>query len=648
MGTSCTKAHKKKRVPADQLLPPPLFLSEDAGLSPYDPKPVHEVGQDERLIRILTPEPSQSSSPASEIIVEDERSPEELQALQEAEEAEEAKGLGLDGEAERSQQGSQANEAREEDEAGSVRSSQRSSQRTKERGSFFRFFRRDNSSSQAETKGAKTAAHPNRSKATGDFTKILREDKDFPTDELDKVREVVRDRLPLDILTRRTKVLNNLRTKMGALEKLELRHCKLNTFPPEFKSENIRELNFSDNLISELPAAVFPKLLSLEIFSLSQNLLESLPETLRECTNLTQLLLDRNQLKEVSPDLLVGLTNLHTLDLMHNKMEKLTFTLNVIPTVKELNLSKNLIGVISDDFFDFVECKLEVFKLSLNPLKDIGLRVLDLINLRRLDLRQTHMGHEHPTVLAITERNDSDGGPMIKCLVNQLIDFEEQVTPQPVVEEKAAPTDAIPEEPVEESQAIGADNLEQHLEEDILAAQTLVHIEEVPYDYPAESSPLHLPLKDLVLQVNDNLHIALTVATIEKIVRQGIESKDRGASILNLPLTSNYFMERIARYPSAINVLGAFKYQIKDDVRRGLILQPSLDFNSSRKQEGSKVGKKPPLYQLERNEARSSERPKLKDETVEDLLSALVKFKQSVGRLVEKEFEVPDFNAYVK
>lgn len=645
MGTSCTKAQKKKRLPVDQPLPPPIYLHEDAGLSPYDPKPVQEVRQDEVFVRILTPEPSQASSPVSEIMVEDERSAGELEAGQGPDE--ENKESGVD-EAEGSQQPVEVNGTREEDEVGSVRSSQRSSQRTQGSRSFFSFFRRDASSSQAETKGAKSAAHPNRNKATGDFTKTLKEDKDFPTDELDKVREVVRDRLPLDILTRRTKVLNNLRTKMGALEKLELRHCKLNTFPPEFKSANIRELNFSDNLIEDLPGAVFPKLQSLEFFSLSQNLLKSLPETLKECTNLKQLLVDRNQLKEVSPDLLVGLTNLRILDLMHNKLEKLTFTLNVIPTVEELNCSKNLLAVITDDFFDFVECKLKVFKLSLNPLKDIGLRVLDLINLRRLDLRQTHIGHEHPSVLAITERNESEGGPLIKCLVHQLIAFEEQATALPAIEEKASPAEEIPEEQDENSQSKEEDDIEQHLEEDIIAGQTLVPIEEVPYDFPPESSPLHLPLKDLVLQVNDNLHIALTVATIEKIVRQGLESKDRGASILNLPLTSNYFMERIARYPSAINVLGVFKYQIKDDVRRGLILHPSLDFNSSRKRESSKVGTKPPLYQLERSEAKSSEGPKLKDESVDDLLAALVKFKQSVGRLVEKEFDVPDFNAYVK
>jgi hypothetical protein len=645
MGTSCTKAQNKKKrsAPVDQPLPPPIFISEEAGLSPYNPKPVQEIDQDEVVIRILTPQPSPiPSSPASEIIVADERSAGSLEG--------EANDPGQTDEViDVSQQGP-PQASGPDDEVISVRSSQRSSlrsSRTPERRSFFSFLSRDKSDTRAETKGAKSAAHPSRNKTIEDFSKPLREDKDFPTDQLDKIREVIRDRLPLDILTRRTKVLNNLRTKMSSLEKLELRHCKLNTFPPEFKSTSIKELNFSDNLISDLPPAVFPKLLSLELLNISQNLLKSLPDTLTECTNLKELLVDRNQIKEVTPEMLVGLTNLRILNLMHNKMERMTFTLNVIPTVKELNCSKNLIGVVTDDFFDFVECKLEVFKLSHNPLKDIGIRVLDLINLRRLDLRQTHIGSENPTFMAITERNESDGGPMIKCLVHQLIAFEETSTLQPVVEEKLL-SPVSPAEVPEERKEIA--DVEKHLDEDLIAAQTLVPIEEVLYDYPPETSILHVPLKDLVLQVNDNLHITLTVATIEKIVRQGLDAKNKGVLVLNLPLTSNYFMERIARYPSAINVLSSFKYQIRDDPHRGLILQPSADFNSTRKRDTSEVGKKPPIYQkAERSESKSDEqKPKLKDDSVEELLAALIKFKQSVGRLVEKEFDVPDFNAYVK
>lgn len=645
MGTSCTKPKKKNRgVLKEQLPAPPVVLSEGEGIFHYDPQPVKEISQGEVVVRILTPQPSSLSMPSEQIIP----SVDEMQSAAPEDVLPEERGADTSQRHEGSMSQhaplDQGSGAREDDEVVSVRSrsSQRST-RTKERSSFFRFlFRRDNPEHMAETKGAKSAAHPNRHKETEDFTKANRDDKDFPADNLDRVRDVSRDRLPLDILTRRTKVLNNL-TKMGSLETLELRHCKLSVFPPQFKSAFIREINFSDNLIDSLPEAVFPTLLELESLNMSQNKLRSLPETLGECGKLKFLLVSRNDIKEVSSTMLMRLTELKILDLMNNSLEQLTFTLNSIPSVTELNCSKNHIGEVKNDFFDFVESKLEVLKLSLNPLKDIGESVLDLINLRRLDLRQTHIGRDHPTVMSIFDRNESDDGNVVKCLINQLLDFEAPVPLEPVAEEEQLDAEELEEE--EKSVSKQVTDVGLHLEEDQIAAQTQVPVIEQPYAYPPEDSALHQPLKELVLQVNDNLHITLTLATIEKIVDQGIEAKDRGAMTVNLPLTCNYFMERIARYPSAINVLGAFKYQIREDASRGLILQPTAAFIPSRKSTRNSKRRKSFVFDKEKFIPRKSEK---KEESIEELRVLLTQFKQSVGKLVEKEFEVPDYNAYMK
>ena len=127
-----------------------------------------------------------------------------------------------------------------------------------------------------------------------------------------------------------------------SITRLLLEGNDLETFPEELCSlVNLKELNVKFNDISVLPDE-FGDLTALKKLNLTCNALDedTVPDSIRALTRLTELHLDRNQFNQL-PDAVQALTALKTLGLNSNALTTLPVWFDTLTNLKTLGLDSN-------------------------------------------------------------------------------------------------------------------------------------------------------------------------------------------------------------------------------------------------------------------------------------------------------------------
>ena len=183
---------------------------------------------------------------------------------------------------------------------------------------------------------------------------------------------------------------------------VKLNDKRINTIPTEFVSNptiyiNVGELNLSNNLFESIPDSI--KLFSsLKKLNLSSNKLTAVNSKLFELKNLEMINFNSNSIQSI-PDEISNLTKLTSLEVCANKISSFTFNLNV----KRLDLSANFftnitmvsttltfLDISQNDLTSFpvLDCpNLEKINASYNNITSIPDQITNLVNLKSLDLK---------------------------------------------------------------------------------------------------------------------------------------------------------------------------------------------------------------------------------------------------------------------
>lgn len=141
----------------------------------------------------------------------------------------------------------------------------------------------------------------------------------------------------------------------------------LSTFPLEILSlaDSLEVLDLSNNQLSSLPAE-FAQLTKLKIIFASNNCFEALPEVLGQCANLEMIGFKANQLNQVSP--LALPVKLRWLTLTDNQIETLPDTLGQRPYLQKLIVAGNRLTQLPHTLSQ--ASNLELIRISANCLTE--------------------------------------------------------------------------------------------------------------------------------------------------------------------------------------------------------------------------------------------------------------------------------------
>lgn len=163
-----------------------------------------------------------------------------------------------------------------------------------------------------------------------------------------------------------------------------LRRINSTMFQSQYK---VQILNLNDNQIESIEDNTFSSFYNLHTLVLSNNRIKSLNDfTLNGLFVLTKLYLNDNELTQLADNSLKNCSTLLELYMQNNLLRSLPTALNVLRSLKILNLSSNIIYEIRNaSFFGLIH--LEEINLSKNQITNLTIGSLrDLLNLKVLDL----------------------------------------------------------------------------------------------------------------------------------------------------------------------------------------------------------------------------------------------------------------------
>lgn len=176
----------------------------------------------------------------------------------------------------------------------------------------------------------------------------------------------------------------------------------LNTIPSELTSNptiyiNVGELNLSNNIFESIPDTI--KLFSgLKKLNLSSNKLTAINSKLFELKNLEMINFNSNSIQSI-PDEISNLTKLTSLEVCANKISSFTFNLNVkrldvsanfFTNISMVSTSLTFLDISQNDLTSFpvLDCPhLEKINASYNNITSVPDQITNLVNLKSLDLK---------------------------------------------------------------------------------------------------------------------------------------------------------------------------------------------------------------------------------------------------------------------
>jgi Leucine-rich repeat (LRR) protein len=192
----------------------------------------------------------------------------------------------------------------------------------------------------------------------------------------------------LDVLSLRNKVFEDFLPRATSLISLTIDHCRMNEFPSPLPI-GLRRLNLNHNMIASIDVKAQRPLTELETLEIASNNLTELVELI-SLKSLVYLNMSRNNISKVHEGALRGLECLKEINLSKNSITDLNITLQDVPNLEVLLLSKNMLGGLPADFCN-AENVLKVLKISQNPLTRLPESIGNLKALYHLDIRSTKL-----------------------------------------------------------------------------------------------------------------------------------------------------------------------------------------------------------------------------------------------------------------
>ena len=181
-------------------------------------------------------------------------------------------------------------------------------------------------------------------------------------------------------------MLNNIPMELfcgSALTNLDLSSNSFNQFPLALTTcTNLQILNMSNNYLDSLPDISYKCFAKLEALWLGINIVDRLPDTISELTNLTTLHLEHNKLSQL-PESLFSMTKIVGLYLNCNQIPELPNKFSLLTNLKILELSCNHIK----DITSLTKLtQIEDLDLSTNELETCPVELTSMISLKSVDL----------------------------------------------------------------------------------------------------------------------------------------------------------------------------------------------------------------------------------------------------------------------
>lgn len=188
--------------------------------------------------------------------------------------------------------------------------------------------------------------------------------------------------LPADMRGRAGILLPESIGMLENLRILECRSCNLQVMPPFVsRLSKLQVLTIDDSSIREIPERVLSE--TMNILTITNSGLESLPESMGSLTRLNTLRLNSNRLTTL-PSSIGNLTRLKTLELNNNQLTTLPATCRELTILADLELNNNQFESIPESIIDLT--LLQRLYLSHNNLTSIPVSVGNLRNLIVLNL----------------------------------------------------------------------------------------------------------------------------------------------------------------------------------------------------------------------------------------------------------------------
>ncbi|KAM5279951.1 leucine-rich repeats and immunoglobulin-like domains protein 1 [Ctenodactylus gundi] len=153
-----------------------------------------------------------------------------------------------------------------------------------------------------------------------------------------------------------------------------------------------RSLNLSHNKLSEIEAAGFEDLTSLQEVYLNNNELATIPSLGAASAHVISLFLQHNKIRSVAGSQLKAYSSLEVLDLSSNNITEIRSS--CFPhglRIRELNLVSNRIGTLESGAFDGLSRSLLTLRLSKNRIAQLPVKAFKLPRLTQLDLNRNRI-----------------------------------------------------------------------------------------------------------------------------------------------------------------------------------------------------------------------------------------------------------------
>lgn len=166
---------------------------------------------------------------------------------------------------------------------------------------------------------------------------------------------------------------------------------------------SLESIDFSYNLISNMPNNTFEELVNLKLLNLSHNRLYKLDDRIfSSLINLQELRLSHNFLTMISPNTFMKTSNLKLLDLSYNFVTNIdSFLINGLHSIRELNLIQNCL----------TESQSNRLYLKFEEKRKISMRTASICSIAKLNISQSIAGNDFSvssTVLENSLLKDSD------------------------------------------------------------------------------------------------------------------------------------------------------------------------------------------------------------------------------------------------
>ncbi|KAL7717458.1 Leucine-rich repeat containing protein [Entamoeba marina] len=186
--------------------------------------------------------------------------------------------------------------------------------------------------------------------------------------------------------TKNLKELKTLILHKICLEVFQVKYLSsnsFNSFPMSITTcSNLVVLNMSNNYLDSLPDISYSCFAKLEVLLLGINIIDRLPNTMSELTNLTRLHLEHNKLSKI-PDSLFSMTKLVSLFLNCNQVPELPDQFSLLTNLETLELSCNYIKQLTP-LTNLIG--LQDLDLSTNNIEACPSELCQLTSLKSLDL----------------------------------------------------------------------------------------------------------------------------------------------------------------------------------------------------------------------------------------------------------------------